>query len=82
MAGCGGFFGLAAQQRPLDLRRVNFHRLLSDYGVEVISIDPRGPAGRAGIMMVKEQCGAYDQGVEHAYTMVHGAPPSRSGTGS
>jgi nicotinamidase-related amidase len=29
--------------------------------------------------MVKEHCGAYGQGVEYAYTMVHGAPPSRSG---
>jgi nicotinamidase-related amidase len=26
---------------------------------------------------VKEHCGAYGQGVEYAYTMVHGAPPSR-----
>jgi len=28
---------------------------------------------------VKEHCGAYGQGVEYAYTMVHGAPPSRIG---
>lgn len=28
---------------------------------------------------VKEHCGAYGQGVEYAYTMVHGAPASRSG---
>lgn len=26
---------------------------------------------------VKKHCGAYGQGVEYAYTMVHGAPPSR-----
>jgi nicotinamidase-related amidase len=32
--------------------------------------------------VVKEHCGAYGQGVEYAYTMVHGAPPSRSGKGS
>jgi nicotinamidase-related amidase len=31
--------------------------------------------------VVKEHCGAYGQGVEYAYTMVHGAPPSRGGTG-
>jgi hypothetical protein len=30
---------------------------------------------------VKEHCGAYGQGVEYAYTMVHGAPPSRGGSG-
>ena len=31
--------------------------------------------------VVKEHCGAYGQGVEYAYTMVHGAPASRSGAG-
>ncbi len=32
------------------------------------------------IEVVKEYCGAYGQGVEYAYTMVHGAPASRTGT--
>ena len=36
----------------------------------------------AVLKIVKEHCGAYGQGVEYAYTMVHGAPPSRSGAGS
>jgi nicotinamidase-related amidase len=31
------------------------------------------------IAVVKELCGAYGQGVEYAYTMVHGAPASRAG---
>jgi nicotinamidase-related amidase len=35
----------------------------------------------AVLATVKEHCGAYGQGVEYAYTMVHGAPPSRSGSG-
>ncbi|HXV19596.1 MAG TPA: isochorismatase family protein [Desulfuromonadales bacterium] len=35
----------------------------------------------AVIEAVKEHCGAYGQGVEYAYTMVHGAPPSRKGAG-
>lgn len=30
------------------------------------------------IAAVKEHCGAYGQGVEYAYTMVHGAPASRT----
>jgi nicotinamidase-related amidase len=30
------------------------------------------------IEIVKEYCGAYGQGVEYAYTMVHGAPASRT----
>jgi nicotinamidase-related amidase len=33
----------------------------------------------AVIDVVKEHCGAYGQGVEYAYTMVHGAPASRVG---
>jgi nicotinamidase-related amidase len=33
----------------------------------------------AVIEVVKEHCGAYGQGVEYAYTMVHGAPASRTG---
>lgn len=33
----------------------------------------------AVIEAVKEHSGAYGQGVEYAYTMVHGAPASRSG---
>ncbi|OGU16835.1 MAG: hydrolase [Geobacteraceae bacterium GWC2_53_11] len=33
----------------------------------------------AVIEIVKEHGGAYGQGVEYAYTMVHGAPPSRAG---
>lgn len=33
----------------------------------------------AVIEVVKAHCGAYGQGVEYAYTMVHGAPASRIG---
>lgn len=36
----------------------------------------------AVIEAVKEHCGAYGQGCEYAYTMVHGAPPSRKVSGS
>jgi len=32
------------------------------------------------IEVVKKYCGAYGQGVEYAYTMVHGAPASKSRT--
>lgn len=32
------------------------------------------------IGIVKEHCGAYSQGVEYAYTMVHNQPASRAGT--
>ena len=32
------------------------------------------------IAAVKEHCGAYGQGVEYAYTMVHKQPASRTGS--
>lgn len=35
----------------------------------------------AVLSVVREHGGAYGQGVEYAYTMVHGAPASRSGAG-
>jgi len=38
-----------AQQRPLGRRLSRFHRLKSDYGVEVVSVQRDGPAARAGI---------------------------------
>lgn len=44
-----GFLGLAAQQLQLNRRMVRFHHLRSDYGVEVMSVDLQGPAGKAGI---------------------------------
>lgn len=41
--------GIAARQRPLARRLVRFHHLAADYGVEVTSVDPHGPAGEAGM---------------------------------
>lgn len=35
----------------------------------------------AVIETVKDHCGANGQGVEYAYTMLHGAPPSRKAAG-
>jgi S1-C subfamily serine protease len=44
-----GYLGIAAQTRPLDRRRVRFHSLADDFAAEVVSVDPQGPGGRAGI---------------------------------
>ena len=44
-----GFLGISGQQRPLDRRLVRFHKLARDFAVEVLSIDPKGPAKEAGI---------------------------------
>ena len=44
-----GFLGLAGRQRPLHRRFVRIHDLTSDFAVEVISVEPQGPAAFAGI---------------------------------
>jgi S1-C subfamily serine protease len=44
-----GHLGIAARDRKLDRRLVRFHNLSKDHAVEVISIDPDGPAKQAGI---------------------------------
>ena len=44
-----GFLGIAARQRPLERRLVRFHGLNKNYAVEVLSAEPRSPAGLAGM---------------------------------
>jgi S1-C subfamily serine protease len=44
-----GFLGIGGRQRPLDRRLVRFHQLTRDFAVEVISVDPQGPAKKAGV---------------------------------
>ena len=44
-----GFLGLAGRAQPLERRVVRFHHLAGEYAVEAISVDRRGPAGRAGL---------------------------------
>jgi S1-C subfamily serine protease len=44
-----GYLGLAGRQRPLDRRLVRFHRLGKEVAVEAISVEPDGPAARAGL---------------------------------
>jgi S1-C subfamily serine protease len=43
------FLGIAARPRPLDRRLVRYHGLSGDHAVEVLSVDPKSPAGRAGM---------------------------------
>jgi len=45
-----GFLGLSGQSRPLDARLRRHHRLPGTHGVEVMSIDASGPAGKAGVL--------------------------------
>ncbi|MDI6852162.1 MAG: trypsin-like peptidase domain-containing protein [Deltaproteobacteria bacterium] len=44
-----GFLGISGRQRPLDRRLVRFHNLTGDFAVEVIAVDPKGPAKKAGV---------------------------------
>jgi S1-C subfamily serine protease len=58
-----GFLGIAGQQRPLTRRWVRFHNLSQEHAVEVISVDPHGPAGKAGIRPGDLITAANDQNV-------------------
>jgi S1-C subfamily serine protease len=45
-----GFLGIAGRQRPLHRRMVRFYKLARDFAVEVVSVDPQGPARQAGLL--------------------------------
>jgi S1-C subfamily serine protease len=44
-----GLLGLAGRQRPLDRRLARAHGLATEAAVEILSVEPTGPAGRAGL---------------------------------
>ena len=44
-----GFLGVIGYRRRLDRRLVRFHKLGKEHGVEVVSLDPSGPARKAGL---------------------------------
>jgi S1-C subfamily serine protease len=44
-----GFLGVIGYRRQLDRRLVRFHRLARESGVEIVSLDPSGPARKAGL---------------------------------
>jgi S1-C subfamily serine protease len=46
-----GFLGIAAQQRPLDRRLVRFFNLPAESAVEVVSLEPNGPASHGGVQV-------------------------------
>jgi S1-C subfamily serine protease len=43
------YLGIVGQSRLLDRRIVRFHRLAGDHAVEIVSLDPKGPAYSAGL---------------------------------
>ncbi|MFB3816249.1 MAG: S1C family serine protease [Candidatus Methylomirabilales bacterium] len=44
-----GYLGLAGHQRPLGRRTIRHFNLVGDSAVAVVSVDPAGPAARAGL---------------------------------
>jgi len=44
-----GFLGIAGRERPLGRRLVRFHNLVNERAVEVVSVEPDGPARQAGL---------------------------------
>ncbi|HSL92401.1 MAG TPA: trypsin-like peptidase domain-containing protein, partial [Candidatus Limnocylindrales bacterium] len=44
-----GYLGISARQRPVDRRLVRYHDLYFETAVEVVSLEPGGPAASAGI---------------------------------
>lgn len=44
------YVGIVGQARVLDRRIVRYHKLEKDQAVEIVSLDPQGPAKRAGIL--------------------------------
>jgi S1-C subfamily serine protease len=45
------FLGIVGRHRPLDRRIVRFHDLQNPHAVEVLSVDPDSPAGKAGMLV-------------------------------
>jgi S1-C subfamily serine protease len=44
-----GYLGIVGRHRPLSRRLVRYLNLTRDSGVEVVSLDPDGPAGGSGV---------------------------------
>lgn len=44
-----GYLGIAGQSRPIDRRLVRLHRLPEPRAVEIVAVEPGGPAARAGL---------------------------------
>jgi serine protease Do len=42
--------GLVGFRRKLDRRLVRFYKLASDFGLEIASLDPQGPAKQGGLL--------------------------------
>jgi S1-C subfamily serine protease len=58
-----GYLGLAGRQRRLDRRLVRFYSLSTDDAVEVVSVDGKGPAVRAGLRAGDLIVGVHDRPV-------------------
>ena len=44
-----GFLGIAGRRRPLHRRMVRYHGLAGEHAVEILSVEPQGPAAQGGL---------------------------------
>lgn len=77
------YLGLAARQRPLGRRQVRFHGLSNQSAVEVVSVDPEGPAGKAGVQpgdLIVAMNGRPVESVDALHSLLSDWPPGRAVT--
>jgi S1-C subfamily serine protease len=60
-----GFLGIGGRTRPLDRRLVRALELPADSAVEILSLDPNGPASRAGVRVDDVVIAMNDRPVRH-----------------
>ncbi len=76
-----GYLGMTGQPRQLDRRLVRFHKLESDYGLEVMAVEAGSPAGRAGLRVgdiMVEAGGKKVTGVDDLFRLLSEEPIGRS----
>jgi S1-C subfamily serine protease len=78
-----GLLGLAGRRRPLDRRLARAHGLTQSTAVEVLSVEPTGPAARAGVRpgdLVVAVEGRPVEGVDDLHRFLAGWPVGRPAT--
>jgi S1-C subfamily serine protease len=76
-----GYLGMSGQPRRLDRRLVRFHKLESDYGLEVSALEPGAPADRAGLRVgdiILQAGGKKVTGIDDLFRVLSDEPIGRS----
>jgi S1-C subfamily serine protease len=75
------YLGLAGRQRPLGRRQMRFHGLSNRSAVEVVSMHPEGPAGKAGVRLgdlIVAMNGQAVESVDALHSLLSEWPPGRT----